>query len=274
MKIKVALMGFVAFCFIFGATGTATAKPAGEGAFLTDFATSVSQVVDQVEGNRLVALRYAKHFRTDPSSVLEYFRNELAITTLSEDTTLSVYYMDESRNIVSKTTELEAGTKVFGNKIGTPILEHGTGNPLAATLTTGAGVKGLANAISIASDQGNIVTQVLEQPPTELATTTPTGEAARAAASQPGTMVAANVPGSRPAAGAGKSSFGSSLPGWMVPVGIVGVAAALGGGGGGGGGGTLAEQPQEEPPIPEPAGLLALGGGLAALAGFTRLRRK
>jgi len=256
MKIKLALMGFVVLCFMLGPVGTATAKPAGEGAFLIDYAASVSQVMDQVEGSRLVALRYAKHFRTEPSSVLRYFRSELEVTTLSENTTLTVYYLDESRNIAGKTTELKAGTKVFGNRVGTPILEYGTGNPISATLITGAGIK------------GNVVAQVLEQPATELTTTTPAGEAARVASSQPGTMVASNLPGAK-SAGAGRSSFGSSA-GWLLPIGLVGAAMS---GGGGGGGGKTPENPRE-PLIPEPAGLLALGTSLVALAGLVYRKRK
>ncbi|HUV05654.1 MAG TPA: hypothetical protein VMX94_11180 [Armatimonadota bacterium] len=268
MKIRVALIGLVVLCVTFGVIGTATAKPAGEGAFLIESATSVSQVVDQVERSRLVALRYAKHFRTDPSSVLSYFRKELEIATLSENTTLTVYYLDESRNIVGKTTELKAGTKVFANKAGIPILQYGTGNPLSATLTTEAPIRDLSNVISATPGQETVVTQVLEQPPTQL-TTTPLEQ---------GTMVAANVPGTTLPAGAGSSSLGASLPGWIVPVGILGAAAAFGGGGGGGapggGAGGSSDNEPHQPLIPEPAGVLALGTSLLALAGLACRKRK
>lgn len=294
MRVKAVFMGLLVLSGIICLAGVASAKPAGEGAFLTEYASDVPDIVTQVEGSRLIALRYAKHFRVEPSQVLTYFRNELSVKSLEAEASFEVYYLDESRNIVSQTMQFRAGTKVFANKAGVPVLQYGTGNPLVSSLPIG-GLKLLAKDTAAGAGQGDgVVSQVLGQQPMELANgaTTPgatvpgaaatAGEPTVAVAGETGTLIAANPVGPLPGPAAGGASAGGasmrSLGGILLPIGIAGAAMALGGGGGSsapplppddGGNGN-----NPPPVVPEPSSILALGGGLALLAGVAYRKRR
>ena len=126
------VFALLSVALLLAAAGVTAATPGSH--FLNAHAADVSQIVDQVESNRLVALRYARHFGVEPSSVLQYIKTELGVSTLGEDTSLDVYTIDESRNIVRSTVLLKAGAKVFANSKGVPVLTYGTGNPMTATL--------------------------------------------------------------------------------------------------------------------------------------------
>ena len=260
-------------CLYLIASGTlpTTAKPTEDGAFLVQPATTTSQLIDQVEGNRLVALRYAKHFQTAPSSVLTFFRNQLIVTELTQDLTLTEYYLDESRSIATRTITLKVGQKVFANKAGMPILSLGSGNPLCDTLTTSAiPQKSSALSATTKATTNDIVTQVLATPPTEFNAGGNAGEAARLESAVNGTLIAANTPSAGPAIKAGQSSAGTGLSSFLLPVGIIGAAAAFAGGGGGGSDATVTTTPVDNniQVIPEPAGMLSLAAGLSGMFGL------
>ncbi|MDI6827500.1 MAG: hypothetical protein QME62_03335 [Armatimonadota bacterium] len=263
--------------------GTAAAKPAGQGAFLVEYADTVQQLVSQVENSRLVALRYAKHFRTDPSSVLTFYRNELSLFKLPETTSLRVYYLDDSHNIVSEVREFKAGTWVFANKAAAPILELGTGNPLSSTLLTGElpkkKVEGLKASNPNAIPNDKVAVQVLEQQPTELPKLATDNANLTASSPSPSATVASNAGAPTPGAASTGTAGRISSTNWLVPLGVVGAAVALSGGGGGssaivpppnGGGGGTEPPPNgggtNPPVIPEPMSLLTLAAGVATLA--------
>lgn len=251
------------------------AKPAEDGAFLVDSVTSVSQLIDQVEGNRLVALRYAKHFGTDPSSVLTFFRSQLTVTELSQDVTVTEYYFDQSRNITSRSVDLKAGLKVFANKAGAPVLQLGTGNPLCKELSAAPVVKdNPVTHITNKPTEGDVVTQVLSTTPTEFTAATNSNEAGRLTAPESGTMVAANIPAPTPSVATGGSSSGSAFTGWLIPAGVIGAAAAFAGGGGGGSDVIIDNRTGKNELIPEPAGLITLMAGLTGIAGLAYRRQK
>jgi len=102
MRLRAILLVIAVLALALVPLGKASAKSAGPGAFLVDYADTVQQLVSQVEDSRLVALRYAKHFRTDPSTVLTFFRNDLSVEKLPTSD-LHVYFLDQSRNIVMRT---------------------------------------------------------------------------------------------------------------------------------------------------------------------------
>ncbi len=264
--------------------GVAVAKPAGQGAFLMEYADTVQQLVSQVENSRLVALRYAKHFRTDPSSVLTFYRNELSLFKLPETTSLRVYYLDDSHNIVSEVREFKAGTWVFANKAAVPILELGTGNPLSSTLLTGELPKktaeGLKASNPIVTPNEKVAVQVLEQPPTELPKLATENANLPASPASPSATVASNAGTATSSATSAGTAGRISSTNWLVPLGVVGAAVALAGGGGGssnaivpppnGGGGGTEPPPNgggtNPPVIPEPMSVLTLAAGIATLA--------
>lgn len=288
MKVTAGLSVLVVLCLALATPVPAYAKPAGEGAFLIESASSVHELVAQVQDSRLVALRYAKHFRTDPSSVLTYFRNQLSTIKLTKTALFDIYYLDESNNIVSMAKELKAGTRVFANKSATPILEIGTGNPLVSTLPLPGSVQRLASSATEGGPaNGEVVVQVLEQPPFEMPTGTPESGTATISTAPDSGIIVATRPDLSPevAAGAGSTARSSSVPSWLLPVGLAGAAAAFGGGGGGAGDVSPPPSPPAPPTdvggntepvivIPEPAGLLAMGTGITALCGCIYRRRR
>ena len=261
---------------------TVNAKPAGDKAFLVEYSDSVQDLVKQVEDSRLIALRYAKHFKVDPLQVLSYFRNELSIEELKENTTLDVYYRKGLTEVETKSKEFKKGTKVFVNRNGIPILELGTGNPLADTLP-GKDVKKLEpkSLQQTLTEQPTTPTQPttvqtppgqpgVTQPPTAPGSTPPLGDQtlASAATTEPETQVLASGP-VEVARAAGKG-FSRSASGWLLPVGLLGAVALGAGGGGGSPAGTRNEPP---PVVPEPSGLIALSVGVMTFAGAVYRRR-
>lgn len=220
--------------------GTASAKSAGDNAFLIEYVDNVEGLVRQVDGSRLLALRYAKHYKVDPATVIAYFQNELSVEELKEDATFDVYQR-KGTGFETVTKKFKAGTKVFVNQNGIPVLEIGTGNPLLDSLPG----------------------KDFRQLPTTVPglTTSPLG-----VPTEPDTAVLASGPIETVSRGGG-----SGMAGWILPV----AGAALLGAGSGGG---SSPQPDNGMPtaVPEPGALLALGTGMVSLAGMTyrRIRRR
>lgn len=267
------------------------AKPAQEGAFLTEYAGSVDSIIQQVEANRLVALRYAKHFKMDPASVLIYFRNELSPATLNDSASMSVYFIGDSSRIESDTQAFKKGTKVFVDSQGVPILEYGTGNPLGSSLEP-AKPEGVQNASSPQAGQetGNNVAQTVQPPQTQqpLSAPTPDGTQPLIPSTTDATSpVITPTVNSTVTASAPTGDTGPILPkighsrssDWMVPAGLAGAIAMLAGGSGVSrsssnpgdgktdGGGNL-------PVVPEPVSIMMMTSGLAALAGGVAWRKR
>ena len=260
------------------------AKPAQEGAFLTEYAGSVDDIIQQVEANRLVALRYAKHLKMDPASVLVYFRNELAPATLDTSSSMLVYFIGDSSKIDNETRDFKKGVKVFVDRQGVPILEFGTGNPLGTSLTPAK--PDLAKDVSTpqAIQEGaKGATQQAAQPVqpqevldtsvpgvTQPVVTMPTDVPPPAATPTFSPTVVASAPGDTgpliPEIGHSRSSD------WMVPLGLAGAVAALVGGGGGSSPSGSGGEPRDV--VPEPLTLTIMSSGLAALAGGAVWRRR
>ncbi len=277
MRKKAILVGLALLGLTLVWTHMAVAKPAQEGAFLVDFAETPAQVADQVAGNRLVALRYAKHFQTEPASVLVYFRSELSLTRLEQTTEMAVYHIGPSQRIVSETREFKAGTKVFASKGTIPVLEYGTGNPLTAILPVRKGVSPPAAAVlGSMSEHGD----KLGIPNESGAVASETSEVIASATDIPVVPpLTSTLPGSPevlpPAPSAGDTgSGGPSLSKWLLPVGIAGAAAAMSGGGGSGSGSGDGGTSREPPAVPEPVGIAVLGCSLLTMAGLIRHRRR
>ena len=264
------------------AVGASVAGPTN-GAFLNDPASSVSQVITQVEQNRLVALRYAKHFGTDPSSVLDYMRMELDVRTLDKNTSVDVYYIDSLRNIAKKSIVLNAGTKVFANNSGLPILEYESGNPLTDQLSTIGDLKELANPQNTAT--AGTTASTLGQSPAA-AQPSATSEAARSenptsptlastlSSDQPVTNGSLPVSSGVASLTSKASPKGASISSLLIPLGIIGGAVAILSGGHGASGTNDSRNKPDPVPVPEPAGLMVLGSGMMAFAGYAFRRRR
>lgn len=286
VRIRATLVILAIVTAILGLTFGAQAKPAQQGAFLTQYAGSADEVIQQVEANRLVALRYAKHFRMDPASVLVYFRNELSVATLDESASMKVYSIGESSRIADVTREFKKGAKVFVDRQGVPILELGTGNPLGTSIVPAKSPEQVTDESrpkSPGNGSSSVVQGIKQGRPQEGQITPPEPQAGK-----PG-MIPANttdppvtmptltptviaetplLPDAGPVGAPPIISHSRNSSNWLLPAGLVGVAAALAGGTGAS---TTSNNPSESrinsPLVPEPLSLLVMGSGLAAFAG-------
>lgn len=297
VRIRAVLVGFAIIGAILAWASGVQAKPAQEGAFLTEYAGSVDEIIQQVEANRLVALRYAKHFRMDPASVLVYFQNELSLATLDTAGAMKVYLIGDSSKIVVETREFRKGTRVFVDRQGVPLLEFGTGNPLGTSIEPAKPVKDqIEDASKPKSEQNaaNNATQVAQAQPQQGPTTPPAPTPQDVSPSPAVIPVDATTPPvTTPTAS--PTVVASTLPGdtgpinpeishsrssnWMIPLGLAGIAIALTGGGGSTSSPPTNGTNNRPPPInvvPEPLSLVMMGSGLAALAGgaWRKRRRK
>jgi hypothetical protein len=287
LKLRVLLLSLVLLGTILGCSRVAIAKPAGDDAFLTEYADSPAQVVSQIEANRLVALRYARVFLKDPSSVLAYFRNELSIVTLEGPMQVEIRHLDESRRIVTSTREFKAGQKVFANADGYPILEYGTGNPLTSELPARGGKPSSKPMIQAQNTpvgetpKPNAANPLAPSPAPAEAPETLLSPNSPLIPTEPGSTLVASasdplLPATPPAAplSGGQKGF-SGMSGWLVPLGLAAAAAGLGGGGGAPSNISGDPAGTGDPPIvPEPASLMILGTGLMTLGGIIRRVRK
>ena len=267
MRTRALLVGLAVIGAILVSVSGVQAKPVQEGAFLTEYAAGVDEVIQQVEANRLVALRYAKHFRMDPASVLVYFRNELSLATLDDAAAMMVYSIGDSSRIVSNNREFKRGAKVFVDRHGVPILEYGTGNPLGTSIQPVEQVKD-ESAPKPQESSTNGVVQAADQSPPQQGLTTPAPQNA-----QPVIVPTNSItpPVTAPPAG----EAGPIIPeithprssNWLLPLELAGAVAAVAGGSGSsssaippGGGRTNAA-------VPEPVSMTVMASGLSAFAG-------
>ncbi len=282
---------FMLTCLLTAAV--AFARPAGSSAFLTDYAETPQQVVDQMEANRLIALRYARVFVLEPRDVLTHFRNELSLITLRDSIEVQVYHLDDSGRIVSEAKTLKSGIKVFADKNGRPILEYGTGNPLTSDLSGINQVKSkpLTEANNNAQPQNgaqpkpNPVAETQKTVAETLNPVPPPAPVSTIAPTTPGTTTLAGgtppigtpIEPTTAVAGAQMSTGGGShIGGWLLPAGLAGAVVAMAGGSGGGSAPAGGSDPiiPPLPVVPEPTSLVALGAGLIGLGGLVSRRRK
>lgn len=286
------LVGFALALSCLLTASIASAKPADGSAFLPEYAENSHQIVSQMEASRLVALRYARVFLSEPKAVLTYFRNELTLVTLDAPMEAQVYRLDADGHIVTEMRMLRTGTRVFANRAGYPVLEFGTGNPLTSELpppdkprpmtsnqTTQASdaqqssANGQNAANGNTTDQSNPLTGQTTPSPAPNQPLAPTEPGSTAVAqTPPATTPTSEVAGVQMSTGGG-GGFGS----WLIPAGLAGAVAAFSGGGGRGtsaAGGGDGDGGADAPIVPEPTSFMALGAGFVALGGLISRRRR
>ena len=291
MRAKAVFLSLAIVGAILGSASGTQAKPAQQGAFLTEYAGSVDSIFQQVEANRLVALRYAKHFKMDPASVLVYFRSELSMATLDNSASMKVYFIGDSSRIEDESREFNKGTKVFVDSQGVPILEFGTGNPLGTSLEPAKPPEKIINANNPQAGQqaGSTVSQATPVTQPQDALTAPVPGTTQPVVTPTGDVtppVVTPAPSPAVVASAPPGDNGPILPkighsrssNWMVPLGLAGALAALAAGSGSSGssgnpgdgrtdGGPL-------PLVPEPVSLTMMSMGIATLGGMVWRRRR
>ncbi|MCE5315322.1 MAG: DUF6777 domain-containing protein [Armatimonadota bacterium] len=110
------------------------AKRADPGSYLVYKADSVDAFVDQLQANKIVAGRYARHYGMSPEKLIEYFRDNLQIKTLDKPYRTTVYFISRGNVAKHKQRVLRAGSRVFVGPDGLPLLEWRCGNPLGNKL--------------------------------------------------------------------------------------------------------------------------------------------
>lgn len=211
------------------------------GSFLTKPVTSGAELAKLVREDKLVGLRYSKHFGMEPSVLAAYFEENLTVSTLSKSTTYTVYFIAKNGNIIAHKKHLKAGTSIFLNWNGQPILDLKCGNPLTKSLPTKPVVRVDTPPIQITEPAVALLpSNPVVEPPL-------TPEIAPTLEEEPTVMVAAEPPVELT-----PITRVAPLQYLLVPS-LLGAIGMLGGGGGGG---TV---------VPEPSSLLVLGIGGASM---------
>ncbi|MHB9038238.1 MAG: hypothetical protein ACYC64_16400 [Armatimonadota bacterium] len=120
---------FVAYC-----SEAYAAQRADPGSFLVYKADSVGAFVNEIQANKTVTARYARHYGTSPDKLGTYFLENLQIKTLQKPYRTTVYYISKGNVIKQKVRVLKAGSRVFVGPDGLPLLEWRCGNPLGTKL--------------------------------------------------------------------------------------------------------------------------------------------
>jgi hypothetical protein len=79
-------------------------------------------------------VRYTQHYGLSAEKLVQYFKENLRLTTVKSPTKVTTYYVTKKGSILSKRKLLPVGTKIFASTDGMPLLEWRCGNPLTKTL--------------------------------------------------------------------------------------------------------------------------------------------
>lgn len=236
----------LAIYFVLTAAIQAVASGVPPHAFLATPVSSSKQLISQVTDNETVADRYQRHFAMRESEVVAYFKT-LHISKLPETKMYDVYLVREDGMIDLHPRVLKAGTKVFADPSGMPVLLMACGNPLVPPKTPSIQAK----VQPTGSEKG--YEPVLPGPE-------PGAQAALEPSVFPEPSVAplpevASVP---PITGTAANPL---LPLSAGPVGLLAFLPLLG---------SHGNSPSSQRPVPEPATLTVMGIGAAMLAARKR----
>lgn len=101
------------------------------GSFLNKPAHTVNALVAQTEHDPQVMDRYERHFQMSKSDVITYFE-KLHVSKIMNTGSYVVYNCHDDEVIRARVFRLKAGTPVFADDNGKPILKISCGNPMVA----------------------------------------------------------------------------------------------------------------------------------------------
>ena len=237
------------------------------GSFIERTVSNPEDLARQIETDKLVGQRFARHFGMSVKDLADYIRKNLRISQLKSSGKFTTYYISHGDRVRVQTKTFKAGRRVFVGPDGKPVLDAVCGNPL---------VKGLPKIVVKVEPEQAVVQPppapvtpepVKPEPPpvvAELPTTVPPVEPP--VQEVPPMAQDLNVPEPQVEVlnlpPVEFSSAASLLSSGIIP-GLLTAAAAsvvLDGGG--------------NPPVPEPTGLLVLGSSFSMLAAGFGVRRK
>ena len=213
------------------------------GSFITRPVKDVEDLCLLIEGDKLVAARFSKHFGMSPAALTKYFRDNLK-PSVSHAGKYVEFYIGKNGLIRVHSKTLKAGERILVAFNNQPIVHMKCGNPFTKVLPK--------PVIKVKS-------AVQSLPPPPVCTESPLSPPELAPVIgqveplEPVVLVLAQPP---------LELVSSRSASWILPAVV--------------GGGALAGGNSSDEPIPEPAGLLALGIGIAglALSGYRRMRRR
>lgn len=131
------------------------------GSFLNHVALTLNEVIGQVEGDAEVADRLMRHFHMSKPRLLSYLRT-LHQTKLEKPGVYLVYNVHADGVLRARPFNLPAGTLIYANAAGKPILRHKCANPMA--LGPNRGVAGETIALV---EQSSPLVDMVEMPTTD-----------------------------------------------------------------------------------------------------------
>jgi hypothetical protein len=102
-----------------------------KGSFLNKRARTVNELVWQTEHDAQVRSRYERHFHMSEADLIGYFEH-LHVGAISRTGDYVVYNCHDDEVIRSRVFHLKAGTPMFVDSYGKPILKISCGNPMVA----------------------------------------------------------------------------------------------------------------------------------------------
>ena len=247
---------------------TVVARPEPN-AFLNTMAPSLPALIKQVQKDPQVYARYARHFGMNRAELVSYF-STLRPATIGKSGPYVVYNVHDDGIIRSRIFSLKAGSLIYVDVAGTPILKKICGNPMTVgpKRTTVASIIpvapiGVPNDVRPVSEEETPTTveemtpiEEMEAPPFEAA---PPEVTPPIVPETPPTITPPTITPTPPTVVS--PGFETAGLGWLIPLLAGSVITTTGGG------------TSSSGLVPEPAtlaGLLLLGGSFAA----TRLRKR
>jgi len=242
------LLRWICAVCIFAAFAVASASQRAEtNAFLATHVNSVSQLIEEVSRDGAVADRYERHFGKKKSELVVFF-GTLHTARLNSAGTYRIYSVLDNGSIKAHVERLKAGTRVFADASGMPVLKLSCGN----AMMTGTDAQTTALSPSVTGQTNVLQTVSLTTPESQIVTN-------QSEVLTPGSPIALSpeFPNSP-----GQVSTGNRNQGYA---GLPALLAAIGGAAGvsiGSHGGST--------PVPEPATVVVMIGMIAAI----KLRRR
>lgn len=126
----------LSLCILISCISAANAAKArtAPGSFLSKPAGDVNAMCANIRQDKKVAARFSKHYGMPAASVIEYYQQNLKISTIKKSQRYSEYFIATTGRIQVRKKMLPAGTKVYVTFNGQPIIDLKCGNPLTKTL--------------------------------------------------------------------------------------------------------------------------------------------
>lgn len=99
------------------------------GSFLRFGAVNQDQMLRQVRSEPVVMARYERHFGIGPASLVHWFKS-LRMISLAKGASFAVWHVNPDGQIGARPLHFSAGTRVYVDAKGRPILKLSCGNPL------------------------------------------------------------------------------------------------------------------------------------------------